>query len=125
MNVSKLLTEFDDFFVKFSSEEEMILEIFPQINDIELPCSIVEINDSLNDILNQRDLSKLIDFIELNDKSNGINIMINEEWFSVEYRVIDNEEYLHIYSCVNTIERMKDIIVSNHLDPLTDRKSVV
>lgn len=127
MNVSELLSEFDDFFVKFSSKEEMILEIFPQINDIELPCSIIEINDSLNNILNQRDLSKLIDFIELNDKSNGINIMINEEWFSVEYRVIDDEEYLHIYSCVNTIERMKDIIVSNHLDPLTqvfDRRAI-
>ena len=119
MKINEILYLFNEYFLEFDSKTMMVNAIYPNLPVGSIPCSIKELNASLNNSFDDDAMQQIYHFLTLKDKSEGISIKLNDKWIAIDFKESNGKEYAHIYECETTVERMKDVISTNQLDSLT------
>jgi diguanylate cyclase (GGDEF)-like protein len=63
-------------------------------------------------------LSK-VGFSVIANNDNNVNITIKKKWYSLEYKLIDKQEFIHIFACDKAFSTYKDDVTLNQEDPLS------
>ena len=118
MNISDLLFGFNDVFVSIDSNSCMVKMMYPMHDDI-YPISYEGFVQNVFPDLSQEDKNKILSFLFKKNKTKNVNITIKKKWYSLEYRMIQGEEIIHIFSCNKAINTFKADVTLNQEDPLS------
>ena len=91
-----LLFGFNDVFVSIDSNSCMVKMMYPMHDDI-YPISYEGFVQNVFPDLSQEDKNKILSFLFKKNKTKNVNITIKKKWYSLEYRLIQGEEIIHIF----------------------------
>ena len=118
MNLENLLFGFNDVFITINSFENTVISMYPVKEDI-FPISYEGFIHEIFPDISQEDKNKVLSYLFKKNKTKNVNITIKKKWYSLEYKKIDGEEIVHIFSCDKAFNSYKDDVTLNQEDPLT------
>lgn len=121
MKLNYMLEEFDNIYMRYDSVNGKVLELYPPFEAVNLPCNILNILRMKKFHLNIAALNKIEVFIKNSKDRDCINVQGEKGWYCIESKRIDEETFiLHLYSLSNTMDKIKNAIYKEQLDPLTN-----
>ena len=118
MKIENLLFGFNDVYITINSMESTVISMYPEKEDI-FPISYEGFIQEIFPDISQDDKNKVLSYLFKKNKAKNINITIKKKWYSLEYKKIDGEEIVHIFSCDKAFNSYKDDVTLNQEDPLT------
>lgn len=121
MEISRLLEEFDDFYMVCDINEGKVLEIYPPVNSVNLPCNILSIMRLKKFSLDFSSLKQIEKFIKNSNSKDCLNIKGNKGWYSLEVkRIEEGKNIIHMFNLDNSMSKINNLISQSQLDPLTN-----
>lgn len=119
MNLLRALDKFDNIYMYGNRTLDKIIEILPKSNGVSLPCSVYELFKSKNLNFDNNVISD-IDELITSENDDCIVINIDDNWYSLELKNIDDENYcLHLINLNLILEKLNLEITNSQLDSLT------
>lgn len=119
MDFLRILSEFDDFYLKTNNAEAQVTELTPNPLGLKLPLSYQELLSQLLPGLSSEEMDCIISYIQKKNKFKGYNFKANNLWYSIEYKECGKDHFFHLYSSDRSIKNLEAELVLAQLDPLS------
>lgn len=119
MDSLKILSEFNDYYLKVNIENSLFTELFPNTFGIPLPIPFDDLLQAMLPKLSKEERKSIISFIQKKNMFKGYNFKTNNQWFSLEYKESGNEHLFHLYRSDQSIKTLESELVLAQLDPLS------
>ena len=118
MNIDELLVAYNDVYLSIDSENCVITNMTPSKENV-FPISYEDFVNDFFGAISQVDRNKLLTYLFRKNKTKNCNILIKKKWYSLEYKKINEAEFVHLYLCHKAIITFKDDVTLNQEDPLS------
>lgn len=121
MDISKLLEEFDDLYMVCDPVEAKVLELYPPMEGVQLPCDILSIFSIKRLNLDINHVKKIEHFLKSSLPPDCMNIQGPKGWYGLELKNVGpQKQLLHFFNLENSMAKMNKLIAQSQLDPLTN-----
>lgn len=121
MEISKILEEFDDLYMVCDIHEGKVLEIYPPVSAVNLPCNILSIFRLKKFNMDISSLKEVENLLKNCKNNECITIQGSNGWYSLEFKTtVEGKGILHLYNLDIPLGKMNTILSQSQLDPLTN-----
>ncbi|MBQ9124263.1 MAG: GGDEF domain-containing protein [Acholeplasmatales bacterium] len=120
MDIIDILREYDDTYMVVDLEMGKVLELYPPVEHINLPCNIISIFRLKKFNLDLRHLKDIETFLRNPDASNTLSINSNNVWYSLElHKIDDGKHLLQLHNLDSAVQQIQKHFSKIQIDSLT------